>query len=110
MNQSVSARPRLHGNPNLAGNWFRTVSDSGESLEWVRMTTQERELADRCLEVLAEGRIPGPSELNELIGRRRDHNLHGRHSKIRRAVFLGAGLLEPYSPGNPTGRWAWPAA
>lgn len=89
---SVSVAPRLHGNTNLAGNYYRYPDDSGE-LVWVRMTTREREFADLCLEILAEGRVPGPTELNRRMGFGGKSNmLGGNYSKIRRAVFRGAGL------------------
>lgn len=102
MTQSVSAAPRLHGNANLAGNYYRTLEDSGEHYRWVRMTTREREFADHCLEELAAGRIPGPTRLNELMGTRRRNDLGGNLSKIRRAIFAGAGLHQ-----RGDGRWTW---
>lgn len=99
MTNSVSARPRLHGNPNLAGNYYRDDRRGG----WTQMSTREREFADHVIEELGAGRIPGPTRLNELMGLGRDNNLHGNYSKIRRALFLGAGLEQPTVGSN----WRW---
>ena len=79
---------------NISGIYFRYDDGSGEREEWFRMTPQEQQFAAAVQSELKAGRIPGPSQLNEMIGRRRDNNLHGRFSKIRRAIFIGAGLVK----------------
>ena len=105
MTNSVSAAPRLHGNRNLAGNYYRDTRHYAE--KWVQMTTREREFADHVIEELGAGRIPGPTRLNELMGlgtMRRKNMLGGNYSKIRIALFEGAGLVKD----RQTGRYGWP--
>lgn len=91
-------------NQNLRGNYYRTTDDSGEQVEWVRMTTQESEFAHLVDRLVEDGGVPGPTELNLAIGRGRDNNLHGNLSKIRRAVFLGRGLRK----NERSDRWERP--
>lgn len=91
---------------NISGDFYRYDDGSGENLSWFRMTPQEKELAAIVVSELQAGRIPGPTRLNVLLGRGPDNNLHGNHSKIRRAVFLGAGLRKDESRDrwyDPTG-------
>lgn len=105
MTNSVSARPRLHGNTNLAGNYYRLGDGPVSGGRWIRMTSREREFADHVIEELGAGRIPGPTRLNDLMGTGRvgaRNHLGGNLSKIRRALFAGAGL---HKRGD--GRWAW---
>jgi hypothetical protein len=105
MTQSVSALPRLHGNRNLAGNYYRDTRHWHFREKWVRMTTREREFADHVIEELGAGRIPGPTRLNELMGLSGGNMLSGNYSKIRIALFDGAGLVKDPA----TGRYGWPA-
>lgn len=84
---------------------FFYVDDSGERGEWYTMTPREREFTDIVVESLEAGVIPTPTLINEAMGLGKDNNLHGRYSKIRRAIFVGAGLVKNVSRD----RWEWPS-
>lgn len=86
---------------NIDGHYFRYDDGSGERESWHLMTPQERRFAEIVVAARERDEIPGPTELNLAIGRRRDNNLHGRFSKIRRAIFLGSGLVM----NDRRGRW-----
>lgn len=92
-------------NENLRGNYYRTLGDSGEELVWVRMTTAESNFAHLVDSLVADGEVPGPTRLNELMGTKRRNHLGGNYSKIRRAVFLGRGLRQD----ERTWKWYAPA-
>lgn len=89
---AVSARPSGRANANLAGNYYLPADTPEGQAVWVRMSSREREFADACVAELEAGRIPGPTRLNELMGNPPRNTLGGNYSKIRRAVFEGAGL------------------
>lgn len=94
----------MTSNPNLRGNSFRYDDGSGEAWDWFLMTPQEQELAAFVVAELESGNIPGPTLINVALGRGPDNNLHGRHSKIRRSIFLGAGLVKD----ERRDRWVFP--
>ena len=97
-------RRRAMTNPNIQYGGFLYPDESGEHLDWFPMTKQEQLFAGIVMAQLRAGRIPGPTFLNFAIGRKRDNKLHGRMSKIRRAIFQGAGLVKDHE----SDRWKWP--
>lgn len=58
-----------------------------------KLTPAEQRFVQIVRSALADDRIPGPTELNELMGRAPRNNLGGRLSQIRIELFLEEGLV-----------------